>query len=64
MKLKLVSRKNSVCCSGCVFDGDGCQLPEQFFCGNLRQIYVVDEEASLEEQQNETKPRFKPEWGC
>ena len=66
MKLKRVQGSYPTMCNGCVFDRpEGCAKPLfETVCEFDGGIFVVDEEASPEEQQNETKPRFNPEWGC
>jgi len=65
MKLKRVPGTYFAMCNGCVFEGhEGCARPCGTICELDGNIFVVDEEASPEEQQNETKPRFNPEWGC
>ena len=65
MKLKRVPGKFFAGCNGCVFDCPmGCARSHETVCEFDGDIFVVDEEASPEEQQNETKPRFNPEWGC
>lgn len=65
MKLKRVPGAYPIGCNGCVFDRyGGCSRPYRTVCEFDGDIFVVDEEASPEEQQNETKPRFNPEWGC
>lgn len=65
MKLKKVPGEYFAPCNGCVFNHPmGCTKPHETVCEFDGDIFVVDEEASPEEQQNETKPRFNPEWGC
>lgn len=65
MKLKRVQGAYSTSCNGCVFSRpDGCAKPHETVCEFDGDIFVVDEEASPEEPQNETKPRFNPEWVC
>ena len=65
MKYKRVPGAYRFGCIGCVFDHyEGCARPYETVCDLDGYIYVVDEEASPEAQQNETKPRFNPEWGC
>ena len=65
MKYKRVPGVVPTGCEGCVFGhADGCVKPYETVCEFDGNVFVIDEEALLEEQQNETKPRFKPEWGC
>lgn len=64
MKYKRVPWADPTGCKGCVFNHHGCAMPEWAVCEFDGCIFVVDEEASPEEQQNETKPRFNPEWVC
>ena len=65
MKYKRVPGTYPTMCNGCVFDTPGgCVKPYETVCEFDGDIFVVDEEALLEEQQNGTKPRFNPEWGC
>jgi len=64
VKLKRVQGTYPTMCNGCVFDRpEGCAKPYETVCEFDGDIYVVDE-GDLEEQQNETKPKFNPEWGC
>ena len=65
MKLKRVPGAYSPSCNGCVFSSpEGCTKPHEIVCEFDGNIFVVGEEASPEEQQNETKPRFNPEREC
>lgn len=65
MKYKRVPGSYPTMCNGCVFDTPGgCTKPHETVCQFDGDIFVVDEEASPEAQQNETKPRFDHEWGC
>ena len=65
MKYKRVPGVVPTRCEGCVFEGhEGCARPYGTVCELDGYIFVVDEEDSPEAQQNETKPRFNPEWGC
>ena len=68
MKLKRVPGIDPTGCDGCVFNNsdnpDGCYMPGSLDCGYDGCIYVLSEKVSPEERQNETKPRFNPEWGC